>query len=57
MSQKKPDRHKPGSLVRVRKALIDQVDKLAERDAATRPEIVNRAVKEYLEREKMWPPK
>lgn len=50
------DRHKPGRQVRIRQALIVLVDKLAERNATTPPEEINRLVREGLERAGLWPP-
>lgn len=50
------DRHKPGRQVRIRQALVVQVDKLAERNATTPPEEVNRLIREGLERAGLWPP-
>lgn len=54
--KRKGDRHKPGRAVRVRLALLPYLDMLAARTASTAPEVVNRAVRELLEREGLWPP-
>ena len=50
------DRHKPAKMVRVRIALDKQLEILAERLASDRTEQVNRAIRELLEREGLWPP-
>ena len=50
------DRHKPSRLVRVREKLAVQHELLAERRATDVTEEVNRAVRELLEREELWPP-
>lgn len=58
MSKKKPangDRHKPARMVRVRKSLADQLQKLADRNATDMTEEVNQAVRERLERAGLWP--
>jgi len=59
MSKKKPasstDRHKPARMVRVRQQLADQLEILADRRATDITEEVNRAVRELLERENLWP--
>lgn len=54
--KKSSDRHKPSKQVRLRKSLADQLEVLAERNATTVPEEVNRAVRLLLEREGLWPP-
>lgn len=51
------DRHKDSHPVRVRRVLADQLKILAERNVTTVPDEVNRAVRELLEREGLWPPK
>lgn len=64
MAKKKPqaaepaapkDRHKPSRMVRVREALADQLDELVGRNASDFTEEVNRAVRELLQREGLWP--
>lgn len=45
-----------GRPMRVRHVLAERLDMLAERNATTATEEMNRAVREYLEREKLWPP-
>jgi hypothetical protein len=42
--------------VLLRPRIFEQVEQMAERDEADIAEIVNRAVRELLEREKLWPP-
>ncbi len=51
------DRHRPSRMVRVKEALAAQVDLLVERRATDLTEEVNRAVREMLEREGLWPVK
>lgn len=57
MSEKKRkgDRHKPSRMVRVREALAEVLDRLAEQNASDITEEVNRAVREMLQREGWWP--
>ena len=50
-----PARRKPSWHVRIRGAFVEQLDRLAKRNGTTGPEEVNRAVRELLEREKLWP--
>lgn len=50
------DRHKPARMTRVREILAVQLDKLVERNATDFAEEVNRAVRELLIREGLWPP-
>lgn len=54
---KKKDTHKPSRLVRVKAVLIDPLETLAEHKATSVPDEVNRAVRELLEREGLWPPR
>ena len=54
-AQPKKDRHKPSKQYRVKKQLARLLDRLAERRASSGPEEVNRAVRELLEREGLWP--
>lgn len=49
------DPHKPRRMVGIRKALADQLELLAEREATDITELANRAVKELLEKHKLWP--
>lgn len=51
------DRHKPSRHVRIHPGLAEAADLLAERNATTFPQEVNRALREYLQREGLWPPK
>jgi len=50
------DRHKPSRQIRLNLRLSVQVEKLADRNATSVTQEVNRAVRELLEREKLWPP-
>jgi hypothetical protein len=50
------DRHKPGRQVRVRGAFLPALDALAERNATSTTEEVNRFIRESLERAGLWPP-
>ncbi len=54
--QGKSDRHRPSRLVRVREVLALQLDILVNLNATDITEEVNRAVRELLLREKLWPP-
>lgn len=57
MTKKKSnDRHKPSRMTRVREVLAVQLDKLSKRNATGFTEEVNRAVRELLTREGLWPP-
>lgn len=56
MAKKKTDRHKPAKMIRVRGPLAVQVEILANRNSTDATEEVNRAVREMLEREGLWPP-
>ncbi len=51
------DRHKPSRHVRVHHALAEALDRLATRNATTAPQEANRAIRELLEKEGLWPPK
>ena len=55
--KRKGDRHKPGRQVRIRSVFLPHLDRLAERNGTTAPEEANRALRELLEREGLWPPK
>ncbi|HEY7330143.1 MAG TPA: hypothetical protein VH592_21075 [Gemmataceae bacterium] len=50
------DRHKPARQIRLNIRLAAQLEKLAHRNATSVPQEVGRAVREMLEREKLWPP-
>ncbi len=52
---KDADRHKPSRHVRIKVQLAEQLDRLALRNATSTPDEVNRAVRELLEREGLWP--
>jgi hypothetical protein len=59
MSKKKPatgDRHKPARMVRIRASMTAAGDALAERLATDFTELVNIALREFLERHDVWPP-
>lgn len=49
------DKHKPSRQVRIRLAFISVLEQLADRNASSVPEEVNRAVRELLAREGLWP--
>ncbi len=49
------DRHKPAKMLRIRAQLARQLVRLAERRATDPTEEANRAVRELLEREGLWP--
>jgi predicted transcriptional regulator len=49
------DRHKPARLIRVKPPLAEQLDVLAERNTTSTTAEANRAIRELLEREKLWP--
>jgi hypothetical protein len=53
----KSDRHKEATMARVRKPLADVLQQLADTNATKFTEEVNNAVREYLERRNLWPPK
>lgn len=50
------DRHRPGSTVRIPQGLVDRLDRLAALRLTNRQQEVIAAVREYLERAKLWPP-
>lgn len=50
------DRHKPSRMIRIRQVLAKQLDLIAERDAEDVTSLANRAVREFLERQGLWPP-
>ena len=50
------DRHKPARQIRLNLRLSVQLDKLAHRNATSVTQEVNRAVRELLTREGLWPP-
>lgn len=54
-NKRKGDRHKPGKHVRVRAGFVAPLEQLASRNETSTPEEVNRAVRELLEREQLWP--
>lgn len=58
MSKKDPekDRHKASKPTRIRPRLAQQLEDLAERRETDVTTEVNRAVREMLEREHLWPP-
>ncbi len=53
---KQPER-KPARMCRIRESLAIAVDALVERNSSDFSEEVNRAIREYLERQNLWPPK
>lgn len=53
---RKGDRHKPRRLAGVRDILARQLEILCDRNATDFTEEVNRAVRELLHREGLWPP-
>lgn len=50
------DRHKPGYQVRIRSVYMKAVEDLKTRNGTSAPEEINRAVRELLVREGLWPP-
>lgn len=54
--ERSKDRHKPHRMGRVRGRLSRQLELLCERNQTDFTEEVNRAVREMLEREGLWPP-
>jgi hypothetical protein len=54
--EKRKDRHKPSRMVRIKERLARQLDHLVERNESSVTSEVNRALRELLEREKLWPP-
>lgn len=67
MAKEKPRRGRPpkqpdepshtGRPVRIRHVFLHALDAIAERNGTFPPEEVNRALREYLQREGFWPPK
>lgn len=55
-AKKSTDRHKPSRMVRVKEIFAPGLEHLAALRGTSLPEEVNRAVRELLEREKLWPP-
>lgn len=54
----KKDRHaKPGFQMRLHPMLRQQLDKLAEQNATNLSDVVRSAIREYLVKHAMWPPK
>ncbi len=53
---RQPDRRKPARMVRVRSRYAEQIDRLVSRNGTDFTEEVNRAVRELLTREGLWPP-
>ena len=51
------DRHKPGHMVRLPRPLAERLDIIVQRNLSDRTAEVQRIVREYLEREGLWPPK
>lgn len=54
--RKATDRHKPRNMVGVPARLMEQIDKLVERNCTDRTTEVIRAVRLMLENEGLWPP-
>lgn len=54
--KKRPDQHKPSRMVRIRERLAAQLDLIARRNETSVTDEVNRAVRELLQREGLWPP-
>lgn len=50
------DRHKPSRLVRVKELFAPGLERVAALRGTSLAEEVNRAVRELLERESLWPP-
>jgi hypothetical protein len=50
------DRHKKRKMTAIREPLATIIEDMAKRYATDPTELVNRAVREMLEREKLWPP-
>jgi hypothetical protein len=55
-AKKRPDRHKPSRMVRLKERLAQQLDLLAGRNETSISHEVNQAVREKLQREGLWPP-
>lgn len=51
------DRHKASVMVRLPRVLADLLEQLQERNVTDRGDEVVRAVREYLERNGLWPPR
>ncbi len=47
---------RPGRMVRIRQKLVESLERVIDRRASDLTEEVNRAVREMLERENLWPP-
>lgn len=56
-TKKTEDRHKPSRMVRIPERMAVQLEKLAESRENTISDEVRTAVREFLERAGMWPPK
>jgi hypothetical protein len=55
--KKLADYHKPSFMVRLPAALAPGLDKMVEQHLSDRTTEVIAAVREYLERHQLWPPK
>lgn len=53
---KKKDRHKASRMTRIKESLAVELEKLADQNATSITVEVNRAVRELLIREGLWPP-
>lgn len=53
---KKKDQRKPRMMAGIRSQFITGLDKMAEKLGEKATAIVNLAVREYLERQGLWPP-
>lgn len=51
------DRHKPHRMLRVRQAFADAIQALADRNSSDFTEEGNRMIREWLEKEGLWPPR
>jgi hypothetical protein len=47
---------KPSRQMRIRGVYLQPLDALAKRNGTTPPQEANRAIRELLEREQLWPP-
>lgn len=57
MAKKKAnDRHKPSRLIRLKESLAKRLEELADRNATSLTQEANRAVRELLEKNGLWPP-
>lgn len=54
---KKKDQRKPRLMAGIRSQFVPGLDKMAEKLGEKATAIVNLAVREYLERQGLWPPK